>query len=83
MPHDRFCQLNQRTGQDIGYDNVEFARNAARMIALNAGAAIYVAGLTATLADGVQMADDAIDSGAAAQKLTELADFGQAILAGR
>lgn len=41
------------------------ARN---IVALNAGAGIYVAGLTQTLAEGVQLALEAIDSGAAADK---------------
>ena len=48
---------------------------AARMIMLNAGAAIYISGVAATLADGVQMADDAIASGAAKLKITELVQF--------
>ena len=48
---------------------------AAGMVRLNAGAAIYVSGIAATLADGVQMADDAIASGLALQKLTELQQF--------
>jgi anthranilate phosphoribosyltransferase len=55
----------------------EVASKAARMIALNAGMAIYVSGVAATLADGVQMAEDAIGSGAALQKITELAQFTQ------
>lgn len=50
---------------------------AAQMIALNAGAAIYVSGVATTLADGVQMAEDAIASGAALQKIRELVEFGQ------
>ena len=53
------------------------AAKAADMIALNAGAAIYVSGVAATLADGVQMAEDAMASGAAAQKITELVEFAQ------
>jgi anthranilate phosphoribosyltransferase len=48
---------------------------AAGMVTLNAGAAIYVSGLAATLADGVQMAEDAIASGAALQKISELVQF--------
>ena len=36
---------------------------------LNAGAAIYAAGRAASIADGVQAAAEAIDSGAAAAKL--------------
>ena len=49
--------------------------NAANMVIMNAGAAIYVSGVAATLADGVQMADDAVASGAAWQKVSELVQF--------
>ncbi len=48
---------------------------AANIVTLNAGAAIYVSGVAATLADGIQMADDALSSGAALQKVTELVQF--------
>ena len=47
------------------------------MIAVNAGAAIYVSGVATTLADGVEMAEDAIACGAALQKIQELVEFGQ------
>lgn len=50
-------------------------QDAANMVILNAGAAIYVSGVAPTLADGVQMADDAVASGAALQKITELRQF--------
>ena len=50
---------------------------AADLVALNAGAAIYVAGLAASLADGVVMAQDAIGSGQASEKLKELVAFTQ------
>ncbi len=53
------------------------ARKAAAMIALNAGATIYVAGITATIADGVAMAEDLLATGQAAQKLQEFVDFTQ------
>jgi anthranilate phosphoribosyltransferase len=59
----------------------EAAQKAGRMIALNAGAAIYTADVTATLADGVQMAEDAIASGAAKQKIEELVQFSQLAVA--
>lgn len=59
-------------------EDSENARKAADIIALNAGAAIYVAGLSQDLADGVRMAEDAIASGAAAEKLSSLAQFTQA-----
>ena len=42
------------------------------IIQLNAGAAIYVAGLASTLAEGIAKAGEVIASGAAAQKLDEL-----------
>ncbi len=42
------------------------------IVALNAGAAIYVAGLTASLKDGVSAADAAIASGAARNRLDAL-----------
>lgn len=55
----------------------EPAQKAAAMIALNAGATIYVSGVAATLADGVAMADDALASGLAAEKLKQFIDFTQ------
>ena len=45
---------------------------AADIVALNAGAAIYVSGVARTLADGVAMAQDAISSGLAQERLAEL-----------
>jgi anthranilate phosphoribosyltransferase len=50
-------------------DNVKGA--ARDIVALNAGASIYVAGLAASLADGVQAAFQVIESGAARRKLDE------------
>ncbi len=46
---------------------------AADVVALNAGAAIYVSGVALSLADGVAMAQDAIGSGMAAERMRELA----------
>jgi len=48
---------------------------AMNIVALNAGAAIYVAGQTDSLGRGVEMAFDAISSGLASEKLNEFADF--------
>ena len=48
---------------------------AADMIALNAGAAIYVSGVTATLKDGVRMAEDMIHNGEAGERMNEVARF--------
>ena len=45
------------------------------MVVLNAGAAIHVAGKTATLGDGVEMARDAIGNGLAMEKLKDFVDF--------
>lgn len=50
---------------------------AADIVTLNAGAAIYVAGLTATLADGISLARQQITSGAARTKLDQLITFTQ------
>ena len=45
------------------------------VVLLNAGAALYVAGVAASLEDGVGTAAQAIDTGAARAKLDELVDF--------
>jgi anthranilate phosphoribosyltransferase len=42
------------------------------IVLLNAGAAIYASGITATLADGVRRAAEVIASGAAKDKLNQL-----------
>ena len=51
------------------------ARN---IVQLNAGAAIYAAGITATLADGIKKAAEIIASGAAKQKLAQLIQLSNA-----
>lgn len=48
---------------------------ASDIVALNAGAAIYVAGQTHSLEAGVEMARDAIGSGLATEKMKEFVDF--------
>jgi anthranilate phosphoribosyltransferase len=45
------------------------------IVALNAGAAIYLAGLCGSLAAGVEMAQDAIGGGLAAEKMKDFVDF--------
>ena len=40
-------------------------------VCMNAGAALYIAGKTETLEEGVRMAERLIDSGAAMKKLDE------------
>ncbi|MBR9909558.1 MAG: anthranilate phosphoribosyltransferase [Gammaproteobacteria bacterium] len=51
------------------------AEKAADIIALNAGAAIYVSAIASSLAEGVAMAQDAICSGLAREKINDLAAF--------
>lgn len=48
------------------------------IVALNAGAAIYAANLTATLAEGVALAQSTLRSGVALQKLEALVRYSQA-----
>ena len=48
---------------------------ASDIVALNAGAAIYVSGQAGTLEDGVEMARDAIGTGLAREKLREFVSF--------
>ncbi len=50
---------------------------AAQLIAINAGAALYVAGCAADMHQGVEMALDAIGSGLAKAKINDLATFSQ------
>jgi len=59
--------LGKRTG--------EHAQKAADIIALNAGAAIYVSGVADSLAEGIAVAQDTIASGLAKVKIAELAEF--------
>jgi anthranilate phosphoribosyltransferase len=49
------------------------------IVALNAGASIYVAGLTASLADGVKRALDILRSGAARRKVDEFVSCTRAV----
>ncbi len=58
-------------------DKSETAQKAADMVALNAGATIYVAGKAASLKDGVAKAQEIIASGKALQKMQDLAQFTQ------
>lgn len=61
----------------LGRKPNEIGAKAGDIIALNAGAAIYVSGVADTLAEGVAMAQDAIGSGLAGEKLQELVAFTQ------
>ena len=59
----------------LGSRPTDKGRKAGDIIALNAGAAIYVSGVAASLAEGIAMAQDSIASGLALEKLNELAAF--------
>jgi anthranilate phosphoribosyltransferase len=61
----------------LGKRETSVGVKAADMIALNAGAAIYVAGLARDLPMAVAMAEDIIASGLAGEKLKELAELSQ------
>ncbi len=52
------------------------------VVALNAAAAIYVGGRARDLAEALLLAEDAIDSGAGAQHLAQLAAFGRREMVG-
>lgn len=59
----------------LGSRPSDLGRKAGDIIALNAGAAIYVSGVATSLAEGVSMAQDGVASGLALEKLDELAAF--------
>mgnify|MGYP006188445383 CR=1 FL=1 len=61
----------------LGKRKGQHAAEAADVIALNAGAALYVSGVARSLAEGVAVAEDIIASGLANEKLKELAEFSQ------
>ena len=67
----------------LGGAGNEAARKAASIIALNAGATIYVSGVAATLADGVAMAEDVLSTGQGLEKLKQFIDFTQLMRGGR
>lgn len=53
--------------------------SASDMVALNAGAALYAAGIADSLAEGVSLAQDAIGSGLAKAKVEDLAAFSRCL----
>ncbi|WP_163832403.1 anthranilate phosphoribosyltransferase [Spartinivicinus ruber] len=70
-PEESYALIQDALGKQKGPN----AGKAADIIALNAGAAIYVSGLADYLAEGVKDAQDAIYSGLAKEKMAELASF--------
>jgi len=67
------------SGKNTDDDRV---RKAAAIIALNAGACIYVSGIVATQADGVALAEDLLSTGQALEKLNRFVEFTQLMSAG-
>lgn len=65
-----------KKNKDLSESKIEAAIN---MIALNAGAAIYVSGKTNDLKNGVDLAQDIIASGLGFEKMNELAQFTAAL----
>jgi len=59
----------------LSSQETEAGKKAADLIALNAGAAIYASDLASSLAEGIAMAEDAVSTGLALEKLKELAAF--------
>ena len=63
----------------LGKRETEKGIKAADMIALNAGAAIYASNLADSFKQGVEMAEDAISTGLALEKMNDLAAFTRAL----
>ncbi len=65
----------------LGKRQGEHAQKAADVIALNAGAGIYVAGLVRDIRQGVALAHDLVSTGQALEKFDNLRDFTRALSA--
>lgn len=63
----------------LGKKKSEIGDKAANMIALNAGAGIYVSGLTSSYKHGVALAHDIIYGGQALEKMSVLSEFTKTI----
>ncbi|MDF1628941.1 MAG: anthranilate phosphoribosyltransferase [Alcanivoracaceae bacterium] len=59
----------------FGKRSNDAAKKAADVISMNAGAAIYVAGVANSLKDGVRMAEDLVHNGEARERMNQLRDF--------
>ena len=59
----------------LGRNKSEIGEKAANMIALNAGAGIYVAGITKTYKQAVELAQDILYGGQALEKMSILSEF--------
>ena len=86
--HDSLDGLQVETAADsanlircaLGGDDDAISIKARAIIALNAGAGIYVSGVADSLASGVAAAEQAMTSGAATQKLEAFVAFTQALV---
>lgn len=58
----------------LGEQRSDNAKKAADILVLNAGAALYVCGVSASIKAGVQLAKETVQSGAALRKIAELKD---------
>jgi anthranilate phosphoribosyltransferase len=63
----------------LGREKSPRGEKAAQMIALNAGAGLYVSGVASTLQQGVDLAFDIIYGGQALEKMSILAEFSQTL----
>lgn len=63
----------------LGKQKTPYGAKAADMIALNAGAGLYVAGIADTVKRGVELASDLIASGLALEKIDALASFNECL----
>ena len=89
--HDSLDGLQVETAEEsarliraaLGSDNEVASVKARSIIALNAGAGIYVSGRVESLASGVASAEQAMASGAALQKLEAFVAFTQALTQGQ
>jgi len=80
----RRANLNDLTGGSIG-DNLRIAQDILagksgyprEIVLLNAGCAIYAADKTETIAQGIRLAQESIDSQAALNKLNQLREYSQ------
>ncbi|MFT4767940.1 MAG: anthranilate phosphoribosyltransferase, partial [Glaciecola sp.] len=59
------------------HDGETDPQKARQIIAMNAGATIYVAGIASSLADGVALAEDLLSTGQAGEKLKAFVDMTQ------
>ena len=82
MPCRRVCVANATESLDMiklalskNAGSSQEVSSASDMVALNAGAALYAAGVADDLVEGVSMAQDAIGSGLAKAKIADLAAF--------